>query len=118
MFTTLSSIPFFASTLPTQSKINTSLNSPLARCAFLSLLYVSLWLIVEVERLIQLGSFALSEPASGSDAFALKTTAKKSEDGSYYTLSGSKMWITNSAEAEIFLVSVQHVVTIESISRN
>ncbi|GAA5854617.1 hypothetical protein JCM8547_004910 [Rhodosporidiobolus lusitaniae] len=52
----------------------------------------------------KLGSFALSEPASGSDAFALKTTAKKSEDGSYYTLSGSKMWITNSAEAEIFLV--------------
>ncbi|GAA6037828.1 hypothetical protein JCM8097_005059 [Rhodosporidiobolus ruineniae] len=52
----------------------------------------------------RLGSFALSEPASGSDAFALKTTAKKSEDGSYYTLSGSKMWITNSAEADIFLV--------------
>ncbi|GAA5961545.1 hypothetical protein JCM21900_006322 [Sporobolomyces salmonicolor] len=52
----------------------------------------------------KLGSFALSEPASGSDAFALKTQAKKSEDGSYYTISGSKMWITNSAEAEIFLV--------------
>ncbi|GAA5851874.1 hypothetical protein JCM9279_001917 [Rhodotorula babjevae] len=52
----------------------------------------------------KLGSFALSEPASGSDAFALKTTAKKSEDGSYYTLNGSKMWITNSAEADIFLV--------------
>ncbi|BGO90709.1 hypothetical protein NBRC10512_000649 [Rhodotorula toruloides] len=52
----------------------------------------------------KLGSFCLSEPASGSDAFALKTTAKKSEDGSYYTLSGSKMWITNSAEAEVFLV--------------
>ena len=52
----------------------------------------------------QLGSFCLSEPASGSDAFALKTTAKKSEDGSYYTLNGSKMWITNSAEADIFLV--------------
>ncbi|POY74128.1 hypothetical protein BMF94_2940 [Rhodotorula taiwanensis] len=52
----------------------------------------------------KLGSFCLSEPASGSDAFALKTTAKKSEDGSYYTLNGSKMWITNSAEADIFLV--------------
>ncbi|BGP15051.1 hypothetical protein JCM10213v2_003006 [Rhodosporidiobolus nylandii] len=52
----------------------------------------------------KLGSFALSEPASGSDAFALKTSAKKSADGSYYTLNGSKMWITNSAEAEIFLV--------------
>ncbi|GJN89767.1 hypothetical protein Rhopal_002756-T1 [Rhodotorula paludigena] len=52
----------------------------------------------------RLGSFCLSEPASGSDAFALRTTAKKSEDGSYYTLNGSKMWITNSAEADIFLV--------------
>ncbi|BGP54808.1 hypothetical protein JCM8202_003316 [Rhodotorula sphaerocarpa] len=52
----------------------------------------------------KLGSFCLSEPASGSDAFALKTTAKKSEDGSYYTLNGSKMWITNSAEADVFLV--------------
>ncbi|BGP39082.1 hypothetical protein JCM10450v2_003034 [Rhodotorula kratochvilovae] len=52
----------------------------------------------------KLGSFCLSEPASGSDAFALKTTAKKSEDGSYYTINGSKMWITNSAEADIFLV--------------
>ncbi|KAK4706080.1 short-chain 2-methylacyl-CoA dehydrogenase, partial [Phenoliferia sp. Uapishka_3] len=52
----------------------------------------------------KLGSFALSEPASGSDAFALKTTATLSKDGSYYTITGSKMWITNSGEAEIFLV--------------
>lgn len=56
--------------------------------------------------LLQLGSFCLSEPASGSDAFAMKTTATKSADGSYYTLSGSKMWITNSAEAGLFLVSL------------
>lgn len=34
----------------------------------------------------------------------MKTVATKSADGSYYTLSGSKMWITNSAEAGIFLV--------------
>lgn len=52
----------------------------------------------------KLGSFCLSEAGSGSDAFAMKTTAKLSEDGSYYTLSGSKMWITNSGTAEIFLV--------------
>lgn len=39
----------------------------------------------------QLGSFCLSETGSGSDAFALQTTAKKSEDGSYYTLNGSKV---------------------------
>lgn len=52
----------------------------------------------------QLGSFSLSEPGSGSDAFALATKATKSEDGSYYTLSGTKSWVTNSFEAGIFLV--------------
>lgn len=51
----------------------------------------------------KLGSFALSEPASGSDAFALKTTAKKTADGDYI-INGSKMWITNGGEAEIFLI--------------
>lgn len=50
----------------------------------------------------KLGSFCLSEPASGSDAFALQTRAKK--EGSNWVLNGSKMWITNSYEAEIFLI--------------
>jgi short/branched chain acyl-CoA dehydrogenase len=49
-----------------------------------------------------LGSFCLSEPASGSDAFALKTKAVKTENG--YKISGSKMWITNSQEAGFFIV--------------
>ncbi|KAF8909091.1 acyl-CoA oxidase [Mucidula mucida] len=50
----------------------------------------------------KLGSFCLSEAASGSDAFALQTRATKSGDD--YIINGSKMWITNSYEAEIFLV--------------
>ncbi|EJD50735.1 acyl-CoA oxidase [Auricularia subglabra TFB-10046 SS5] len=50
----------------------------------------------------QLGSFCLSEPVSGSDAFALQTRAEKKSD--HYVINGSKMWITNSWEAEIFLV--------------
>lgn len=50
----------------------------------------------------KVGSFALSESGSGSDAFALKTKAEKTKDG--YILNGSKMWITNSAEAEVFVV--------------
>ena len=50
----------------------------------------------------QLGSFCLSESSSGSDAFALKMRAKK--DGNHWILNGSKMWITNSYEADIFLV--------------
>lgn len=49
-----------------------------------------------------LGSFCLSEAGSGSDAFALKTRAEKK--GDYYVLNGTKMWITNSAEAGVFLV--------------
>ncbi|KAJ2971110.1 hypothetical protein NUW54_g12578 [Trametes sanguinea] len=49
-----------------------------------------------------LGSFCLSEPASGSDAFALQTRAKK--DGDHWILNGTKMWITNSYEADIFLI--------------
>ncbi|WWC88662.1 uncharacterized protein L201_003575 [Kwoniella dendrophila CBS 6074] len=52
----------------------------------------------------KVGSFCLSEPASGSDAFALQTTAKLDKSGDFYTLNGSKMWISNSAEADTFLV--------------
>jgi short-chain 2-methylacyl-CoA dehydrogenase len=48
------------------------------------------------------GSYALSEAGSGSDAFALSTRAAR--DGSGYRLSGRKLWITNAAEAALFLV--------------
>ncbi|KAL4956769.1 acyl-CoA dehydrogenase/oxidase [Aspergillus filifer] len=48
------------------------------------------------------GSFCLSEPVSGSDAFALQTKAEKTADG--YKINGSKMWITNSMEAGVFIV--------------
>src|SRR4029078_6218102 len=45
---------------------------------------------------------ALSEAASGSDAFALKTRAI--DKGDHFKLSGQKLWITNGNEAEIFIV--------------
>ena len=48
------------------------------------------------------GAYALSEPSSGSDAFALTTRAKACTDG--FLLSGRKLWITNAAEADIFLL--------------
>ena len=51
-----------------------------------------------------LGAFALSEASSGSDAFALKTVATQSSPGGDYELNGEKMWISNSAEAGVFLV--------------
>ncbi|UZJ51804.1 hypothetical protein CBS101457_001124 [Exobasidium rhododendri] len=54
-----------------------------------------------------LGCFCLSEPASGSDAFAMKTSCKKSDDGKHWIINGSKMWITNSNEAEFFIVFAQ-----------
>jgi short-chain 2-methylacyl-CoA dehydrogenase len=47
-------------------------------------------------------SYALSEAGSGSDAFALTTRA--TEDGDDYILDGQKLWITNAAEAGLFLV--------------
>ncbi|KAL0134663.1 hypothetical protein PUN28_001450 [Cardiocondyla obscurior] len=48
------------------------------------------------------GSFCLTEPSSGSDAFSLKTEAKK--DGNDYIINGTKMWISNSDIAGVFLV--------------
>jgi len=49
-----------------------------------------------------LGAFALSEPASGSDAFALETRAD--DKGTHWELTGRKFWITNGGEAELFLI--------------
>ena len=50
----------------------------------------------------QVGAYALSEAASGSDAFALQTRAKESGGG--WTISGRKLWITNAHEADVFIV--------------
>ena len=50
-----------------------------------------------------IGAFALSESGSGSDAFSLQTRAEVNTDGDY-VLNGSKQWITNAGEANIFLV--------------
>ncbi|HZA92852.1 MAG TPA: acyl-CoA dehydrogenase [Gemmatimonadales bacterium] len=49
-----------------------------------------------------LGAFALSEPGSGSDAFALATRAERK--GGNWELTGRKFWITNGAEAGLFIV--------------
>ena len=48
------------------------------------------------------GSYALSEASSGSDAFALKARAEKR--GDRFVLNGRKLWITNAAESSLFIV--------------
>ena len=49
-----------------------------------------------------LGAYALSEPSSGSDAFGMTTRAERRGDA--WVLTGRKMWITNGAEAGIYIV--------------
>ena len=51
-----------------------------------------------------LGAYALTEPQSGSDALAAKTSAVLSPDGRHYLLNGQKMWITNGAFADLFTI--------------
>ena len=47
-------------------------------------------------------AFGLTEPEAGSDASAVKTTAKK--DGDYYILNGTKHFITNGGDADIYTI--------------
>ncbi|MGD0153886.1 MAG: acyl-CoA dehydrogenase family protein [Thermacetogeniaceae bacterium] len=50
----------------------------------------------------KLGAFALTEANAGSDSSAQETTAVR--DGDYYVLNGTKQWITNGREADIYTV--------------
>ncbi|MDQ6788152.1 MAG: acyl-CoA dehydrogenase [Acidobacteriota bacterium] len=50
----------------------------------------------------KLGAFCLSEPQAGSDATNLKTRAV--EDGEFYVLNGTKAWVSNGEQAEVFIV--------------
>ncbi len=50
----------------------------------------------------KLGAFCLSEPQAGSDAANQKTRAI--EDGNFYVLNGTKSWVTNGGEADVYLV--------------
>jgi acyl-CoA dehydrogenase len=50
----------------------------------------------------KLGAFALTEPGAGSDAAALSLAARRTNDG--YALTGTKVWITNAGEADLYVV--------------
>ena len=49
-----------------------------------------------------IGCFGLTEPDAGSDPGGMKTVARKTADG--YALSGTKMWISNSPIADVFVI--------------
>jgi alkylation response protein AidB-like acyl-CoA dehydrogenase len=51
-----------------------------------------------------IAAFCLTEPGSGSDAQAMTTTAIPDADGTHYTLTGTKIWISNAPEADRYLV--------------
>lgn len=48
--------------------------------------------------------YCLTEPGSGSDALAAKSTAVLNEAGTHYILNGQKMWISNAGFADVFIV--------------
>lgn len=52
-------------------------------------------------------AYALTEPGSGSDALAAKTTAVETPDGKHWILNGSKQFITNGGLADLFIVFAQ-----------
>ena len=51
----------------------------------------------------KIGSYALTEPGSGSDALGAKTKAVLSPDGRFYILNGTKQFITNAAFADLYI---------------
>ncbi len=50
----------------------------------------------------KIGCFSLSEPAAGSDAGSIRTTAVKK--GDYYVINGTKNWVTNGPEADVIVL--------------
>lgn len=55
----------------------------------------------------KLAAFCLTEASSGSDASSIRSRAVPSEDGKYYVLNGSKIWISNGGIADVFTVFAQ-----------
>ncbi|MFN3236862.1 MAG: acyl-CoA dehydrogenase family protein [Pseudomonadales bacterium] len=55
----------------------------------------------------KLASYCLTEPGSGSDAASIRTTAKLSEDGEYYVVNGSKMFISGGGQTDVLVVMLK-----------
>jgi alkylation response protein AidB-like acyl-CoA dehydrogenase len=56
----------------------------------------------QVARGEKIGAFALTESQAGSDASAIQTTATR--EGDFYVLNGTKQWITNAGEADVYII--------------
>ena len=57
----------------------------------------------------EVGAYSLSEAGAGTDAAAMVCRAKLSEDGTHYLLNGEKMWVTNGAQADIYVLFAKDV---------
>ncbi len=64
-----------------------------------------------------IAAFCLTEPGSGSDAQAMTTTATPSDDGTSYSITGTKIWISNAGYAGLFTVFAKVPVTIDGKSK-
>ncbi|MFF1610208.1 acyl-CoA dehydrogenase family protein [Amycolatopsis sp. NPDC058278] len=53
------------------------------------------------------GSFSMSEPDLGSDVAAIKTKARRDDDGAHYVIDGSKMWLTNGGSSNLIALLVK-----------
>ncbi len=62
-------------------------------------------------------AFCLTEPGSGSDAQAMTTTATPSADGTTYTITGTKIWISNAGYAGLFTVFAKVPVTVDGVTK-
>uniref|UniRef100_A0A671WBY3 Complex I assembly factor ACAD9, mitochondrial n=1 Tax=Sparus aurata TaxID=8175 RepID=A0A671WBY3_SPAAU len=65
-----------------------------------------------------IAAFCLTEPGSGSDAASIQTRATLSEDGKQYLLSGSKIWISNGAIADVMTVFARTEVDVDGVKKD
>jgi acyl-CoA dehydrogenase family member 9 len=61
----------------------------------------------------RVAAFCLTEPGSGSDAQAMTSRAVLSDDGTYYVLNGTKIWISNAGYADLFTVFAKVPVDVD-----
>ena len=65
-----------------------------------------------------IGCIGVSEPHAGSDVSAIKTTAELSEDGSYYTINGGKIWTTNVTQADWMCLLCNTEKDVDNVYKN